>query len=61
MDTEDKPKKTRNVPSYKSAVRQFCIECMGGGEGQPLPYKDVAECSAPKCALYELRPFKGSK
>ena len=56
----------RNKPiqhtSPVKAIREMCIECMGGrGSGQNYP-KLIAECGSPNCALHEFRfgtnPYK---
>jgi hypothetical protein len=37
------------------AIKQFCIQCVGAAEGAMA---DIRGCTAPKCALYHLRPYK---
>ena len=50
-----KPKKQKQPIK---AIREMCIECMGGGK----PYDLIAECSTNVCALWEFRfginPYK---
>ncbi len=46
------PKKCK---SPAKAIREFCIECMGGrGKGQNTS-KLIEECASPDCALFEFR------
>ena len=33
------------------AIRQMCLECMGGGK----PFDLIEACTSPKCALYAFR------
>ena len=40
-----------------SAIRQFCIECVGGG-GRKTASKLVRECLAAKCPLHPFREGK---
>ena len=47
------------------AIREMCIECMGGrGSGQNYS-KLIEECGSPNCALHEFRfgtnPYKKTK
>lgn len=52
MNERYKPTKHKNPVK---AIREFCIECMGGkGNGQNISHL-IKECSAPDCALYEFR------
>ena len=47
-----KPKKCK---SSAKAIREFCIECMGGrGSGQNYT-KLIEECVSINCALYDFR------
>ena len=47
-----KPKKKK---SPVKAIREHCIECMGGrGSGQNTS-KLIEECGSPDCALFEFR------
>ena len=36
------------------AIREFCIECMGGRESEGH-LKRITECASPDCALFEFR------
>jgi hypothetical protein len=46
------PKKFKNPVK---AIREKCIECMGGrGTGQNVS-KLISECSSPSCPTYEFR------
>jgi hypothetical protein len=46
-----KPKKMK-VPA--KAIREMCIECMGGRDN--TGYKELIEnCVSPECALYDFR------
>ena len=47
-----KPKKQK---SPVKAIREHCIECMGGRGTKQKYSKLIDECSAPDCALYEFR------
>jgi len=52
MNERYKPTKHKNPVK---AIREFCIECMGGkGNGQNISHL-IKECSAPDCALYDYR------
>jgi len=42
------PRKQRNPVK---AIREMCIECMGGG----APYGLIERCPSKECALYEFR------
>ena len=42
------PKKQKNPAR---AIREMCIECMGGG----APYELIERCPSKECALYEFR------
>ena len=46
-----KPKK---VKSPAKAIREFCIECMGGRESEGYLNR-VNECVSPDCWLYDFR------
>ncbi len=35
-----------------NAIKEFCLHCTGGHQ------EDVRKCTAPKCPLYHLRPYK---
>jgi len=46
------PKKCKNPVK---AIREKCIECMGGrGTGQNVS-KLISECASPRCPVYEFR------
>ena len=47
-----KPKKQKNPVK---AIREMCIECMGGHETGQNYYKLIERCGSPECALYEFR------
>ena len=46
-----KPKKCK---SPAKAIREFCIECMGGRENEGY-MKQISECGSPHCAVFEFR------
>ena len=46
-----KPKKQKNPVK---AIREHCIECMGGRESESHMTR-VSECGSPDCALFEFR------
>jgi hypothetical protein len=46
-----KPKKLK---SSNKAIREMCIECMGGRESEGYA-KGIAECASSDCALFEFR------
>ena len=46
-----KPKKYK---SPAKAIREMCIECMGGRENEGY-LKFIENCSSPECALFEFR------
>jgi hypothetical protein len=37
------------------AIKQFCIHCVGDDQGT---IRDIRDCTAPKCPLFHLRPYK---
>jgi hypothetical protein len=43
--------------SMRKAITAFCFECMGG-TGMPSVRQEVANCTAPQCSLYPLRPWQ---
>ena len=48
-------KEPKKCKSPAKAIREFCIECMGGrGTGQNVS-KLISDCPAPHCPLYEFR------
>jgi len=44
-----RPRRRGERPNKLSAIRNFCLECMGYDVGE------VAACSSPKCWLYTWR------
>ena len=46
-----KPKKQKKP---LKAIREFCIECMGGRDNEDC-LKQIKDCGSPDCALYEFR------
>ena len=46
-----KPKKKKNPVK---AIREHCIECMGGWESEGH-LKRITECASSNCALYDFR------
>lgn len=50
------------LPSRKKAIRDFCIECFGGGRGgrtdNVVIYSEIRKCTDLGCPLYEVRPYK---
>jgi len=57
--------KPRKTLSPIKAIREHCIECMGGRELGHGYRKRVAECSSIDCALHDFRfernPFRKQK
>ena len=51
MDSRYKPQK-KTIPI--KAIREMCIECMGGRDN-PRFTKLIETCGSPECALYFLR------
>jgi hypothetical protein len=47
--------KPRKLKSPIKAIREHCIECMGGRGTKQKYSKLIDECSAPDCGLYEFR------
>ena len=45
------PKKYKNPTK---AIREMCIECMGGRENEGC-LKLISDCGSPDCALFEFR------
>jgi hypothetical protein len=50
-------KKAKEVPSQKTAIRNFCLECMGWEDC----FTRVKECTSPECWLYPWRLGKLDK
>jgi len=46
--------------SPRKAINAFCYECMGG-DGEPNAKVHVRNCTAPKCLLFQLRPWQQKK
>ena len=46
-----KPKKYK---SPAKAIREFCIECMGGRENEGY-LKLISNCGSPECAVFDFR------
>ncbi len=44
----------KKLKSPVKAIREFCIECMGG-RGNEGYMKQISECSSPHCAVFEFR------
>ena len=51
MTLRYKPKKCK---SPVKAIREFCIECMGGRDSEGNA-KRISECQVPVCPLFEFR------
>lgn len=49
-----KPQKNGGATPMQ-AIKQFCIQCVGDAEGV---IRDIRNCTAPKCPLFHLRPYK---
>jgi hypothetical protein len=49
--------KDQKSKSKADAIKAFCLECVG------FKFKRVTNCTAPTCALFNVRPYqdKGSK
>ena len=48
-------KEPKKYKSPLKAIREFCIECMGGrGTGQSVS-KLISECASSNCPTYEFR------
>ena len=45
------PKKCKNPVK---AIREFCIECMGGRQNDGY-MKHIKDCGSPDCALFDFR------
>ena len=46
-----KPKKQKKP---LKAIREFCIECMGGRENEGY-LKLISNCGSPECAVFDFR------
>jgi hypothetical protein len=46
--------------SRKKAIKQFCIECVGGRDERGYT-KEIANCTAVNCPLYPFRPYPVKK
>ena len=44
----------KKLKSPVKAIREFCIECMGGRDSEGNA-KHISECQVPVCALFEIR------
>ena len=47
-------KEPKKCKSPAKAIREFCIECMGGRDNEDC-LKQIKDCGSPDCALYEFR------
>lgn len=47
--------KLHEKPTRKHAIDAMCHECMGNEVGV---MEMIRECSAPRCPLYQFRPYK---
>lgn len=45
----------RNSKSKADAIKAFCLQCVG------FKYKRVTNCTAPKCPLFNVRPYQKKK
>ncbi len=44
--------KDLKTKSKAEAIKAFCLECVG------FKYKRVTNCAAPKCPLFNVRPYQ---
>lgn len=44
--------KTVGAKSKAEAIKAFCLECVG------FHSKRVTNCTSPKCALFQVRPYQ---
>lgn len=44
--------KTLKSNSKADAIKAFCLECVG------FKFKRVTNCTAPTCALFNVRPYQ---
>jgi hypothetical protein len=44
----------KKLKSPVKAIREFCIECMGG-RGNEGYMKQISDCGSPDCAVFEFR------
>ena len=47
--------KPRQEKQPTKAIREHCIECMGGRDNNPSYTKLIAECPSTACAVYAFR------
>jgi len=45
----------------RQAIRTFCLRCMGWAEGEPVPIRDVKDCTSPGCWLFPYRLGPGTR
>lgn len=50
-------KLAENPLSLRRAISAFCCQCMGGPD-EPKYKQHIANCTAPHCALYRVRPHQ---
>lgn len=46
-----------NKTSLRASVNYMCWQCFGGDDGDNVK-KEIKECSAKDCALWNVRPYK---
>ena len=46
------------IPKPLSAIREFCIQCVGGSKNNRKPWKAVRECVVSDCPLHSFRMGK---
>ena len=60
-DTEsDKPREIRILPPRK-AMREKCIDCVGGRQNNPGYLKRIRDCESTECTLHPHRMGKRPK
>jgi hypothetical protein len=47
-------KEPKKCKSPAKAIREFCIECVGGRENEGY-LKYIENCSSPECAVFDFR------
>ena len=52
--------KNMKAGTRKNAINAFCAQCMGCTDEwlEPGFRKAIRECTSPKCALYDWRPYQ---
>lgn len=51
-------KLAENPRSMRAAINAMCWQCMGGDGADPGWRNMIRNCTSPKCALWNFRPYR---